>query len=253
MNGQVLGIDAKTLKAIEGHSTKIDYIPNEVHKDPLENDTFCLLSNKAFSVYKNWQKIADLDITQNLEKYFPSVAKPHLFQLNCMAISKDGKYTAIGANNQFIYLYENIRSGSSFDLQLVKVLDEGHTAPLSKLKFSPNGKFLASADFKNEILVWNMETLAIQWFNLVYHTSMVTEIEWLNDDSANGDILLASCSVDKNLIAWNLSQEKRTIEIAHPTGVMSMALTKKDVANKTFEVVTGGKDNSLKLYELKFT
>jgi WD40 repeat protein len=126
-----------------------------------------------------------------------------------LAISPDGRQVAVGGDNNNIYLYP--LSGDNLGSETVLT---GHRGALTSLAYSPNGRFLASADKNRDIIVWENNTIKIK--DWVYHSAKVNAIAW-----SPNSLHIASGSLDTNVIIWSVEEPNKrvTIQAAHHGGV----------------------------------
>merc|ERR1711991_323105 len=141
--------------------------------------------------------------------------------LSC-AFSPDGQYVAVGSDETIIghqqahsvhriFIYKF--GGSS--LELHKTLEKHH-GPVTSLAYSPDGKYLASADALNQIFVWDAASLECKISTWSFHTSSVQRISW----HANSKHLVSG-GLDSNAIVWNVDADTKKVIVkrAHPLGV----------------------------------
>jgi len=158
------------------------------------------------------------------------------FQPAAVALSVDETVVAVGGKDNKIYLF----SLSGDKLSEGPVL-EGHRGPLSVLSYSPDGKWLASADHNREIIVWNTGTNKIHIQGWVFHTARVNSLAWSPDS-----LHLVSGSLDCNLYVWSVADSSKRIQIkdAHRGGVNS-ALWLDNTS-----VVSAGQDCTVKTWKI---
>jgi len=136
---------------------------------------------------------------------------PTKYQPTCIAISVDETRIAVGSkdNNIFLYSVNGANIGEPMKL-------EGHRGPLTVVTFSPDGKFLASADQNRDIFVWSCSSNKIQIQGWVFHSARVNSLAWTPDS-----LHLVSGSLDSNLFVWSVEDPSKRIAIkdAHRGGV----------------------------------
>lgn len=131
---------------------------------------------------------------------------------------------------------------SLWDANTVKhVCDlSGHTAAVSSLSWSRDGKTLASASYDKTLRIWNVGT-GDTLHTLKGHTAAVTDVAW----SPNGK-LLASAGSDKTVRIWDPDDEScQTLE-GHAGAVR--VLTWSPVGN---QLLSGGSDQTVIVWDTK--
>ncbi|TKR88600.1 hypothetical protein L596_012816 [Steinernema carpocapsae] len=74
----------------------------------------------------------------------------------------------------------------------------GHQKGINKIKFSPNGMFIASASNDGTVKIWSFENQA-QEHTLIGHARGVTDVTWHPSSK-----FVLSCSYDRQVLYWNL-------------------------------------------------
>ncbi|KAF2886710.1 hypothetical protein ILUMI_19463 [Ignelater luminosus] len=74
----------------------------------------------------------------------------------------------------------------------------GHTDPITVLKFSSDGKLLASAGLDGSVKIWDAHHSKLHK-NLIGHTEQIRDLAWSNDGT-----LLASASMDRTVRLWDV-------------------------------------------------
>ena len=110
-------------------------------------------------------------------------------------ISPDGKTIALGSTDHRIHLL------NSSDGKLIRRIEpwEGHTKTVKAVKFTKDGKWLASAGEDQTILIFNTDNYK-EKKSLIGHTHTVSGLSWSNDGSR-----LLSSSQDGTMKEWNIS------------------------------------------------
>jgi len=161
------------------------------------------------------------------------------FEATAVTISKDGDKVVIGGADKKARLFD-------FDgTKLTKKAEfEAQRGRITKVAFSPDASLVAVGDSNREIVVYNTDNQSVKYNGLVFHTSQITDLAW----SPSGEFL-ASSAVEKNVIVWNLKEEKRAItDIAHLGGVSAIAF----VSDEENTVLTAGNDLTIKSWQFSF-
>ncbi|ESO00618.1 hypothetical protein HELRODRAFT_185760 [Helobdella robusta] len=98
--------------------------------------------------------------------------------------------------NNAIELLGGIRRTSK--LQAPIMLLTGHESEIYCCKFSPNGKFLASAGTDRMILLWNVYGACDNIATLKGHSNAIMDLHFTTDGCQ-----MVTCSVDKTLSLWD--------------------------------------------------
>jgi len=119
---------------------------------------------------------------------------------------------------------------------------EGHRSPLSRLDFSPDGKWLASGDRNRQIFVWDMNTKKVHISEWLYHTARIDALSFHKNSRH-----LVSGSLDQTIIVWDIEnpKERITIRNAHQGGItdalwiddQTVATVGQDVTLRTWKVL----------------
>jgi WD40 repeat protein len=133
------------------------------------------------------------------------------------AITRDGKYFAIGGGDEFILLYEAARGN------LVKKI-EGHTGWVRSLAFSPDGQTLASGGDDKIIFLW--ETSSGNQLREFKQQGWIYKLEF------SGDSKFLAAALEKNAIHfYNVSN-----------GILSLKLDKMNFAAMNLAISNSGQE-----------
>jgi WD40 repeat protein len=146
-------------------------------------------------------------------------------------VSPDQSQVAFGTPLKTLKIY-NTSDGSQE--QLIKK----HTDWVQAVAYSADGRFLASGDRAGGLWVWEAKT-ARELYNCAGHKDAVTDAAFRGDSN-----ILASASQDGTIKLWNMSDGTlaKTINNAHPGGVLSLAFTHDG------RLVSCGRDGQVKLW-----
>jgi len=156
------------------------------------------------------------------------------YQPSAVAISVDETVVAVGAKDNSIHLYQvngtNLTEGTVLS---------GHRGPISALTFSPDGKYLGSADNNRDIFVFDHRSGELKIQGWCFHTARVNSLAWSPDS-----LHLVSSSLDSHLYVWSVQEPGKRIQIkdAHRGG----ANTAFFVDNNT--IISAGQDCTVKTW-----
>lgn len=162
---------------------------------------------------------------------------PTKYQPTSVAISVDDGEVAVGAKDNSIHILHI----SGDELKESAVLG-GHRGFLTALAYSPDGKWLASADQNRDIFVWDKASHSQKIDGWVFHNARVTSIAW-NPNSK----FIVSGSLDSHVYVWSIAEPSKHIAIktAHRGGVNSVLWTDETTVAST------GLDCSVKTWNIK--
>ena len=146
---------------------------------------------------------------------------------------------ATGGWNGKIKLWLKNNNGTQ---QLLKTLP-GHNKTISQVKFSPDGKFIASASWDKTIKLWNAKN-GDYIDTLKHHKGGVNSVAF----SPNSKLLVAA-SEDKTISIWQIADDKPQLLqtlTGHQDSVKSITISPDGKL-----IASGSYDKTIKLWDLK--
>lgn len=138
-----------------------------------------------------------------------------VFAAMSVSISPDACEVAVGGDDNAIHIY----SLAGDKLTAGPVMNQ-HPSAVTKVAYSPCGKYLASGDATKNVVVWDAAgKTAVQTEN-VHHQAKVTSLDWSGDSRR-----LVSGSLDTKVIVWDIQggpSKRITLDRAHQGGVNSV-------------------------------
>jgi WD40 repeat protein len=162
--------------------------------------------------------------------------EPIKYQATCIALKKDEKEIAVGGADNKIHIYT-----FAGDKLQTKTELSGHRGALTRVQYSADGRYLASADANREVIVWDGDKAVTSGW--VYHSAKVNGLAWCPDN-----VHVASGGLDGNIIIWNVAQPNNRImvKLAHFGGVKDMIWLNEST------LATVGQDCALKTWKIQF-
>jgi len=185
---------------------------------------------------KNQDLILTVTLNQVVVLRNGKIANKHAlkYQPTSIALSVDETQIAVGGKDNKIYLY-NLSGDKLVDGPVL----EGHRGALTALSYSPDGKYLGSADVQRDIFVWDLASNKIKIQGWVFHSAKVNSLAWSPDS-----LHLVSGSLDSNIFVWSVEDPSKRIQVkdAHRGGVNATLW----LDNNT--VVSAGQDSTVKTW-----
>lgn len=119
--------------------------------------------------------------------------EPAKFQATCIALRKDEKEVAVGGADNKIHIFT-----LTGDKLQAKTEISGHRGALTRVQYSPDGRYLASSDANREVIVWEGDKAVTSGW--VYHSAKVNALAWCPDS-----VHLATGGLDGNIIMYSFT------------------------------------------------
>eukprot|EP01116_Phalansterium_solitarium_P001296 TRINITY_DN11092_c0_g1_i1.p1 TRINITY_DN11092_c0_g1~~TRINITY_DN11092_c0_g1_i1.p1 ORF type:complete len:626 (+),score=263.95 TRINITY_DN11092_c0_g1_i1:95-1972(+) len=165
--------------------------------------------------------------------------RPLPYQPTTIALSVDETQVAVGGRDNKVHVYQ-----LADDDSLVPVTElTAHRGPVTRVAYSPDGQWLASADHNRDIFVWDIgSSWALKHQGWVFHTAAVRDLAW-----SPSSLHLASAGLDGALYVWSLEQPSKRIFIkdAHSGGVNVCVFVDSST------LLSAGQDCAIKSWQLQ--
>lgn len=125
--------------------------------------------------------------------------------------SLDGKVLAIGLKKGAIQLWDMATFTKTNHLV-------AHSAAVSRIIFSPNGRQFITASYDQYICIWNLSTLEVDT-RIHAHSKPIQDIAITNDA-----LQVVSASLDDVVMLWNIDGSKQR-EFRHSGSILSVAIS----------------------------
>ncbi len=171
-------------------------------------------------VNNNWDGSLDVWDVSKKQRIATLKGQPTRDPNNQLAISSDGKIVASGGRDTLVRVWRTTNS----DMDMPQFTLKGHTAPIWRLAFSPDGKILASScwnatSWDTTIRMWNV-TDGTPLHTITKHRNRVEALAFSPDGK-----MLASASNDSTIRLWNTVDTTQVSILRKQRGVKILQFT----------------------------
>ena len=214
-------------QTLTGHTGEILDIQFLLHKN--NSDRYKLISTGVDKTVKIWQ-VFTRDRNQAEEIYSVAISpkNPDTFAAAIGDANGDSK----------IKIWRNNHDGTQ---KLIHTLP-GHQSTISQIKYSPDGKIIASASWDQTIKLWNAQTGELI-NTLKGYQDGINSIVFSTDSQT-----LISAGEDKTIKIWNLVGQAKIIKTftGHTDSIKTVT-----VSPNSELIASAGYDNKIKLWTIK--
>ena len=209
------GILQQTITGHTGEVLRVKFIPDGT----IKSDRYKLISTGVDKTIRVWQIF---------DRYSDEAEG-----IYSVAVSLDDTYAVADWSGK-IQIWRN-NDGTK---ELIRTL-AGHQNTISQIKYSPDGKLIASAGWDNSIKLWDAENGKLR--ATLRHTDGVNSIAF----SSDGQILVSG-SEDKTIKIWNLTAQPKLIKTltGHTDSIKAVAVSADG------KIASAGYDNTIKLWTM---
>ena len=161
-----------------------------------------------------------------------------LNKVNAITFSSDGARILAASGRTGAFGLAAIYSTSNGELLREFV---GHRDVLYAAAFSPDERYIATAGYDREIVLWNTETGELIR-RYAGHNGAIFDLCFSNDGS-----LLASACADETVKIWHVETGQRLDTLSQPEGEVLAVLFSADDSH----VIAGSSDNRLRIWKLQ--
>lgn len=169
-------------------------------------------------------------------------------------IKLDKPVSTITMSNNYIA----VGYSDTYDIELIKISDTSNRSYLqtpmratpTNISIAPNETYIAVGDNMGKIILYEMETKNIKTSRWSFHTGKINSMSWRpvksENDSDDEEDLIATGSLDTNIIIYSVKRPMRTIQVinAHKDSVNNVEWSDRDT------VVSSGADACIKTWQL---
>lgn len=211
----------RIITPLSGHLARI----NDIKFHPLGS---LLTTASSDLTWRLW------DLNKSSELYYQ---EGHTDFVNSISIHPDGSILASAGNDSIIKLWD-LRSGKN----ILNFDHDGHIKSIHSLDWRSNGYHLASGGADSQLFIWDIR-MGRKLANVLAHNKLISSVKFVNDK------LLLSTGYDGNLAltatdSWIVFKKFDTLD-----KIMTCEyFTDDDDNDSSLNIVTGGWDRSIKLY-----
>ncbi|CCD26399.1 Aip1p NDAI_0H02250 [Naumovozyma dairenensis CBS 421] len=159
---------------------------------------------------------------------------------------------AIGLSSKIVSVgYEETNLIEVFDISELSScfqLNSKLTSTPSCISISKSERYLAAGDVMGKIILFDLETRDIKTSRWSFHTGRINAISWRPEEEEGEEDLVATGSLDTNIIIYSMKKPMRTIKYlnAHKDGINAL------LWNDANTLVSAGTDACIKKWSVEF-
>ena len=216
------GILLQTLSGHTGKVADLKFVPSK------DSERYKLISAGVDKTVRIWQVFnRSKNIHQETYSTVFSPLSPNLYA----SAEGDGKI--------------NIWNNADDNQTIIRTLP-GHQKTISQIKYSPDGKIIASSSWDKTIKLWNVETGEL--INTLPHKDAVNSITFSRDSQS-----LISGTEDNNIYIWNIFAQPKITKVltGHTDSIKVVTVSPNGLSSNGDEIIaSAGYDNKIKLWSI---
>ena len=185
-----------------------------ISEELLDENRAALLPNaeKLLVVGKSSLRILDMSTGREIRR-FQGPMHDGKTDVNCVAVSPDGKYAATGGKDMIIRVWD-LETGKEFQNC------QGHSGQINTIKFSPDGRQVLSGSGDTTVRLWDIAS-GKEVARMKGHTGFITQLAFSPDGS---QVLTGSIDHNARLFERNTGRLIHTLK-GHVSGITSVCFS----------------------------
>jgi eukaryotic-like serine/threonine-protein kinase len=215
---QRLKAEAETQEKIQrSYALMLGLLRQSVEQDPIVAISYAkeLLQNESFADWRRVRTLAADAISRGLPTVLGAPwakgGPGHTLSVLALDVSPDGKLLATASDDRSVRLWDLSSGAPSFVLH-------GHSDEVTEVKFSPDGKRVASSGGNSDQTVRLWDVASGKEVNTLVHKSAVNDVTFSPDGST-----IASASADGVVHLWDIQRgQERAITQDHTAAALAV-------------------------------